>query len=116
MRAVVMARKHSAIINEPKPDWVVLCKAPFYCFSGRYIRSAREWEDALHANLKEITESEGWAQSGLEGKWSFESRIEEEPRARITAMDITTHIWPGTVWVMPADKIIRLDEWSIFGT
>jgi hypothetical protein len=111
-----MARKHSAIINEPKPDWVLLCKAPFYCFSGRYIPSAREWGDGLHANLKEITESERWAESGLDRKWSFGSPTKEEPHAWITAMDITTHIWPGTVWVMPADKIMRLDQWNIFGT
>jgi hypothetical protein len=145
-----MVRKHSAIINEPKPDWVPLLKAPFYCFSGRYIRSAQEWADALQAEVREITQSDQFKDSlrkairdvlkaqGMEQysgldrplellgyrfppvEWSFRFRTEEEgPFASITAMDITTQIWPGSVFVLPwgvADSIVKLDEWLIGGT
>lgn len=126
-----MVRKPSAIINEPKPDWVLLLKAPFYCFSGRYIRSAQEWVDALHAEVREITQSDAFKDDlrkairdvlkaqGMEQysgpdtplellgyrvppvEWSFGSRTEKGPSAWITTMDIRTEIWPGSVYVQP---------------
>jgi hypothetical protein len=125
------------IINEPKPDWVPPWKAPFYCFSDSYIRSAGEWADALQAKVQKTIESDLWIdalkadtrkileaegimeaeyRSGLGGEWSFD-RATEAPGAWITAMGIQTHIEPGTVSVMPGDvnSTFDFDRWLIVG-
>jgi hypothetical protein len=139
------------IINEPKPNWVLLLNAPFYCFSGRYIPSAQEWADAFQAEVRKITQSDEFKDGlrkairdvlkarGMEQysgpdtplellgyrfppvEWSFKSSTneDEKPHAYITAMDVQTQIWPGSVFVTPwheTHNIINLGEWLIGGT
>ena len=117
------------IINEPKSDWVPPYKAPFYCFSEGYIRSAREWADAFQTEVKvsiKIFKAEGISETehrspGRVGEWSF-GRSTKAPHAWITAMGIRTDIEPGLVSVMPimpgdGDRdprfFFRFDRWLI---
>src|SRR5262249_15701447 len=134
------------IINEPKSDWVPPGKAPFYCFSDRYIRSAGEWADALQAKVRNFIESKIWTDAvqtdqrriseaegiseaeqsslGLIGEWSC-GRATKAPGAWITAMGIRTDIEPGTVSVRPMmpgdddrDDVPKydFDRWLILGS
>jgi hypothetical protein len=132
------------IINEPRSDWVLPWEAPFYCFSGGYIRSAREWAGALQAEVQKIINSDVWAdalqadtrkilkaegiteteyRSGLVGTWSF-NRKTKAPGAWIIAKGIRTDIKPGFVSVipiMPGDDDrhdrprIDLNRWLLIG-
>jgi hypothetical protein len=113
-----MARKSSAIINQPEPNWVSLWEAPFYCFSSDYIHSAPEWADALQTEVRKITESDVWADAlqsaisdileaeqysvRLDREWSFE-RAEKRPCASIIATGIRTQIDPPMVVVASED-------------
>jgi hypothetical protein len=131
-----MARKSSAIINEPKPDWVSLWRAPYHCFSRNYIHSAREWADALQAEVQKIIKSERWKEAvvgdiykilreegispedfwpGFAQEWSFDFD-RKRPRAWITAMGIRTTIEPALVVVRPWNVDTQedhFDRWLI---
>ena len=129
------------VINEPKPDWVFPSLAPFYCFSGDYIRSATAWADALQAKVQDVTHTSLWAdaleaearrilkrqeschaeRSSLFAEWSLD-RAPEAPGAWITSMGVQTSITPGSILVMPVspgdgliDFVKSIDRWAVVG-
>jgi hypothetical protein len=131
-----MVRKPSAIINEPKPDWVSLWQAPFYCFSGDYVPTTPEWADALHTKVREITQSDEFKdglRKAIREQLSSPDTLEllgyrsppvewscatKRGRAWIIAMGIRTQIEPPTVVVMPEDADLGDPSlrWLILGS
>jgi hypothetical protein len=87
------------IINEPKPDWVLPWEAPFYCFSGRYLRSAQEWADALQIEIQAFTKSYCDGPPEPIGEWSV-IYAKKEAGACIKAMGIKMEIAPTRVLAM----------------
>jgi hypothetical protein len=93
----------SAAISEPKSDWVHPWDAPFYCFSGSYIRSIEGWTGALRVKVQRIIERERALPSNgpeLVGKWSF-GCAPDVPRAWITAMGLQTVMQPAFFGIIP---------------
>jgi hypothetical protein len=122
-------------INQPRPDWVAPWEAPFYCFSNGYMHSPREWADALKAEAQKIIQSdifvdalqteiqklleaesiEAVGRPEVEKEWSF-AETADVLEARITAMDLTTRIAPGYVYVVPINSDPSFDYWLAGGS
>ena len=137
-RASRRAAPAPAVVSEVKADWAPLWIAPFFCTSEGYTRSIWKWENAVHDDVCQIVSQmyEGPpnpAYLDLERHSIPEFRIERgakgEPSIRITAMGITTHVAPGSIYVNPnrdlvwgvdmiwpisgsSDEILRVPEWQ----
>lgn len=131
-RASADAKIAEAIIHEPQGDWVPLKQAPFFCASGGRICSVKTWPDAFYDDLRKMTsqihtELRDPELVGLPApEWSVLSD-KSRPSVWVTAMDISTDITPGSVFVSPdyrtkgpfgwlvgglSDAILKDPEWD----
>jgi hypothetical protein len=121
-RTPAQAAAPPAATHEPKANWVPLWRAPFYCFSNRYIDSPELWADAFNAEIQRRTfqphvraPNPNYPElvTASPPEWSW--RISKtKMQASISAAGIKTVISPGSVCVHPEGPI-SLDRWLIGG-
>jgi hypothetical protein len=137
-RASLRAAPAPAVVSEAKADWAPLWIAPFFCTSEGYTRPMWKWKSALHDEVCQIVSQmderpPNPAYADLSRDSIPEFRIERgakgDPSICITAMGITTHVAPGSIFVNPnrdlvwgvdtiwpisgsSDEILRNPEWE----
>jgi hypothetical protein len=119
----------STPLNEPLPDWVLLWKAPFFCLDDR-MHTDETWAPACREMAKSVSfsllddelamDNEELLLNYKPPRWEISSH---ESSIFVRAMGITTHIWPGAIWVGRdgrgelygwSDQILRSDYWDEF--
>jgi hypothetical protein len=111
--------------HEPGSDWAPLWKAPFYCFSERYIHPKEEWIQAVTTQVNTIASTRDSLDFDLMPEWNrlplptwSINTDSKRPEVTIAALRIWTTIAPGSIYVRPED-VVDVDDldfpWLIFG-